>query len=80
MLQKSQIPEITYITEALSFSCVLDLLEYSNSTVQLNIRRHYLREHEIDAIERVHPTASVRIVEIDDSRRIPSVFTEEKKM
>lgn len=61
---------VAYITEALAFSCVLDLLEYNNCTVQLDIRGHHLSELEIDAIERAYPTASVRIVEIDHYRHM----------
>lgn len=61
---------VAYITEALAFSCVLDLLEYNNCTVQLDIRGHHLSELEIDSIERAYPTASARIVEIDDYRHM----------
>ena len=45
--------------------------------MQLDIRGHHLSELEIDSIERAYPTASVRIVEIDDYRQPKITRTDE---
>ena len=51
---------------ALSASCIIELLKYSNSRMLLDIRGHHLTEFEFQQISREHPDALARIVDLDD--------------
>lgn len=51
---------------ALSVSCIIELLKYSNNRVLLDIRGHHLTEFEFLLIIKEHPDALSRIVDLDD--------------
>jgi len=63
-----KVVDVAYIREALSFSCILEMLKYNNNTVLLDIRGHQLMDHEIEFIATASATLNgqARIVEVED--------------
>ena len=57
---------VGYVANAIGFSCVLNLLEYGNSKVLLDISGNQISEDELDEIERILPRSTSRIVDIND--------------
>ena len=61
-----KILNITHVPEALSLECVLSMLEYSKSTVCIDIHGNHLSSNELDIISTIDPNSLDRIVNLDD--------------
>jgi fructose-1,6-bisphosphatase len=57
---------VTYNREALSPSCVIELLKYNNSQILLDIRGNDLTDTEFDEITEDHPDTLSRIKDVED--------------
>jgi len=57
---------VAHVPEALSLECILNLLEYANSTVCIDIRGNHLTSKELDIILTIHPNGLDRIVDLED--------------